>query len=262
MPATESPGGIVGEARLATQKTLQRAFGSIEPMVPVPVKRRVRKALPREVYKYIDPGWHRRGIGGMWEELGTLQFQYLVDHGLQPHHYLLDVGCGPLRGGWRFIEYLETGHYYGIDRRFDLIEAGRDFDLRPRGLLSKQPVLRELHHFEFDTLHRKFDFALAQSVFTHLSINEIIRCLVQMDRTLAPDGKFFATFYEDERPPREITDVQQKPGLVTHLDRDFFHYHRSVFDWVCEGTGLEVEYLGGWDNPRNQRMLVFTHRGQ
>src|SRR5690348_17551994 len=175
MPATQSPSGITGEARLATQKALQRAFGTIEPIVPVPVKRRVRKALPRQVYKYVDPGWHRRGIGGMWEELGTLQFQYLIDHGLEPEHYLLDVGCGPLRGGWRFIEYLETGHYYGIDRRFDLIEAGRDFDLRPRGLIAKQPVLRELHHFEFDTLHRAFDFALAQSVFTHLSINEIMR---------------------------------------------------------------------------------------
>jgi SAM-dependent methyltransferase len=262
MPATQSPSGITGEARLATQKALQRAFGTIEPIVPVPVKRRVRKALPRQVYKYVDPGWHRRGIGGMWEELGTLQFQYLIDHGLEPEHYLLDVGCGPLRGGWRFIEYLETGHYYGIDRRFDLIEAGRDFDLRPRGLIAKQPVLRELHHFEFDTLHRAFDFALAQSVFTHLSINEIMRCLVEMDRALAPAGKFFATFYEDTRGPREITDVQQKPGLVTHLDRDFFHYHFSVFEWLCEGTGLQVEYLGGWDNPRNQKMLCFTHRGE
>jgi hypothetical protein len=99
-------------------------------------------------------------------------------------------------------------------------------------------------------------------VFTHLSINEIMRCLVEMDAALAPGGKFFATFYEDERGPRVITDVEQKPGLQTHLDRDFFHYHRSVFEWLCEGTGLEVEYLGGWNNPRNQKMLVFTHRGQ
>ena len=83
-----------------------------------------------------------------------------------------------------------------------------------------------------------------------------------MDRALAPAGKFFATFYEDTRGPREITDVQQKPGLVTHLDRDFFHYHFSVFEWLCEGTGLQVEYMGGWDNPRNQKMLCFTHRGE
>jgi hypothetical protein len=142
------------------------------------------------------------------------------------------------------------------------MEAGRDFDLRPRGLLAKQPVLRELHHFEFDTLHRQFDFALAQSVFTHLSINEIMRCLVEMDRALAQGGKFFATFYEDDRGPRVISDVEQRPGLVTHLDCDYYHYHRSVFEWLCEGTGLQVRYLGGWDNPRNQKMLLFTHRQQ
>ena len=31
-----------------------------------------------------------------------------------------------------------------------------------------------------------------------------------------------------------------------------------MFEWLCEGTGLQVEYLGGWNNPRNQKMLVFT----
>lgn len=260
MPATETRTGIPHEARLATQKVLQRTFGAIEPHVPVEVKRRVRRALPRAAYKYLDPGWHRRGIGGLWDELGQLQFQYLVDRGLEPQHHLLDVGCGALRGGWRFIEYLEPGHYYGIDRRWDLTEAGRDFELRPRGLVSKRPVLRELHHFEFDTLHRKFDYALAQSVFTHLTVNEIMRCLVQMDRALEPGGQFFATFYENDGDPREIDDIEQKPGLLTHLDRDFFYYHFSTFEWLCEGTGLQVEYLGGWNNPRNQKMLVFSHR--
>ena len=72
MPATQTPDRLAGEARLATQKVLQRAFGTIEPIVPVPVKRRVRKALPRSVRKYVDPGWHRRGIGGMWNQLGEL----------------------------------------------------------------------------------------------------------------------------------------------------------------------------------------------
>ena len=123
-------------------------------------------------------------------------------------------------------------------------------------------MLRELHHFKYDTLHRQFNFALAQSVFTHLSANEIMRCLVQMDRALAPGGKFFATFYENDQGARFIDDIEQKPGLVTHPDRDFFHYHRSAFEWLCEGTGLQVEYLGGWNNPRNQKMLVFTHKGQ
>ena len=37
---------------------------------------------------------HRDYVGGRWEELGRLQFDFLCDHGLRPEHVLLDVACG------------------------------------------------------------------------------------------------------------------------------------------------------------------------
>lgn len=43
---------------------------------------------------------HRELVGGMWDEIGTLQFVFLRDHGLEPSQRLLDVGCGALRGGF------------------------------------------------------------------------------------------------------------------------------------------------------------------
>ena len=46
----------------------------------------------------------------------------MVEHGLKPEHKLLDVGCGPLRGGIKFINYLEPGNYYGVDKRADVID--------------------------------------------------------------------------------------------------------------------------------------------
>ncbi len=47
----------------------------------------------------LDP---ERAVGGMWEEIGRLQFVFLVEKGLQPHHEMLDIGCGTLRGGRHF----------------------------------------------------------------------------------------------------------------------------------------------------------------
>jgi len=44
---------------------------------------------------------------------------------------------------------------------------------------------------------------------------------------------------------------------VTHFDRDFYHYDFATFEWICEGTSLVPEYVGDWDNPRNQKMLRF-----
>jgi hypothetical protein len=42
---------------------------------------------------------HRELIGGMWETIGRLQFDFMVAQGLIPSSTLLDIGCGALRGG-------------------------------------------------------------------------------------------------------------------------------------------------------------------
>jgi SAM-dependent methyltransferase len=103
----------------------------------------------------------------MWEEIGSLQFDFLVRQGLQPNHYLLDVGCGSLRGGIHFVRYLDTGHYFGIDISKELLDAGK-YELEINRLTSKNPVLCEMGDFDFPSLAQTFDYALAQSVFTHL----------------------------------------------------------------------------------------------
>src|SRR3954468_23923578 len=77
----------------------------------------------------IAQGKHRRHVGGAWEEIGRLQFDYLVSQGLRPHHRLLDVGCGAMRGGVHFAAYLDPGHYFGIDVNDRLLEAARRVEI-------------------------------------------------------------------------------------------------------------------------------------
>jgi cyclopropane fatty-acyl-phospholipid synthase-like methyltransferase len=59
-----------------------------------------------------------------------------VKEGLKPEHYLLDIGCGSLRGGVHFIAYLEPRHYFGIDKDEQLLEAGRG-EIQQLGLEKK-----------------------------------------------------------------------------------------------------------------------------
>lgn len=197
------------------------------------------------------------GTSASWKRLGKLQFDFLVGHGLEPHHYLLDVGCGPLRAGVHFIRYLERGHYFGVDRSADRLKAGREVELRLQGLTEKRPVLTEMEDFGFARLGQTFDYALAQSVFTHLPLNKIIRCLMNMETALASGGEFFATIYVNERGKRNLDSIEQRPGILTHMDENPFHYDFATFEWICEGTSLTPEYLGDWSSPRNQKMLVF-----
>jgi hypothetical protein len=39
---------------------------------------------------------HRAYVGGLWEEIGTLQFEFLLRQGLAPSDCFLDIACGSL----------------------------------------------------------------------------------------------------------------------------------------------------------------------
>ena len=242
---------------------VQNLLVKVKPYVPVSVKRTVRRHVPSRYYRYFDPEWHRRTIGYVeeWEQHGQAQFDYLKAQGLEPHHSFLDIGCGPLRGGVHFIRYLDTGNYYGVEKNEAVLETAREVELPRYDLVGKQPTLRADEWFEFEALGRSFDYAWAQSVFTHLPVNSIIRCLMNVDKVLVDGGRFYATFYENEQGKRNLEPIRQSPQVVSYFDRDSYHYDVGTFEWICAGTSLRVEYLGGWNNPRNQKVLLFTKNG-
>jgi cyclopropane fatty-acyl-phospholipid synthase-like methyltransferase len=206
--------------------------------------------------KEINSDFHREFVGGMWDELGMLQFDFLKRNGLMPHHYLLDVGCGALRGGVRFIRYLEAEHYCGLDLNASLIAAGKK-ELKKENLLDKRPNLLVNDKFEFSRLGRTFDYAVAVSVFTHLPMNHIIRCLVEVRKVLNADARLFATFFEAPTTAH-IEIVSHTPGMVqTNYDADPFHYSFEEFQWMAQIANMRVELIGEWAHPRDQRMLSF-----
>src|SRR5689334_14158690 len=46
---------------------------------------------------------------------GIVQLKLLQQEGLQPHHYVLEIGCGALTSAIPIMSYVEHGHYVGID---------------------------------------------------------------------------------------------------------------------------------------------------
>ncbi len=49
---------------------------------------------PDFVSGQVKAGQHREVIGGLWDEMGQLQLEFMRLHGLLPQHRLLDLGCG------------------------------------------------------------------------------------------------------------------------------------------------------------------------
>jgi SAM-dependent methyltransferase len=202
-----------------------------------------------------------QGVGELWEEMGQLQLDFLVREGLQPQHRLLDVGCGSLRGGVRFLEYLRPGNYHGIDANERMLAAAREVELPRYGLEDRDPHLVLRDDFDFSTFGTSFHMAIAQSVFTHLPWNSIQRCLAQIGPVLAPGGRLFATFFEDPDGSHRARPLGHEPGgVTTYPDRDPYHYELAVFEELGERLGLRVRYLGDWGHPRGQRMLEFSVR--
>ena len=138
---------------------------------------------------------HREAVGGMWDEIGALQLDFLRAQGLAAPHRLLDVGCGALRGGVHFVRFLDPGGYHGLDVNPSLIAAG-ERELVDAGLADRGAHLIVDDRFAVSRFGQRFEFALAVSLFTHLAMNSIVRCMVEVAKVLAPSGRFFASWFE------------------------------------------------------------------
>jgi ubiquinone/menaquinone biosynthesis C-methylase UbiE len=127
-----------------------------------------------------------------WDEYGRWQLEILKRYGLKAEDRLLDIGCGPLRFGSLAIPYLEPGHYYGIDPQASLLAIGRAV-LNRLGI-DRPYSLVQSRTFEFSRFGAQFDFAIAQSVITHLSQNQIVQCLTSLKPVMKPGAVFIFTY--------------------------------------------------------------------
>jgi SAM-dependent methyltransferase len=190
--------------------------------------------------------------------MGRHQLDFLVAQGLAPSHRFLDVGCGSLRAGRHLVSYLDPGNYYGLDVNLPVIEAGyeRELTASQRERLP-EGNLRATDRF-FADFGVEFDMAIAQSVFSHLSLNHLRLCLWRVGRVMRPGGTFFVTFFErgDDFP---IDGVDDDRSL--HTERNNYWYYRGDMEWATERTPWEFRYHGDWNHPRGQRMVAYTRTG-
>lgn len=201
---------------------------------------------------------HRNVVGGMWEEIGELQLGWLKDQGLQPHHTLLDIGCGSLRLGLRAVDYLDSSRYWGTDLSQDLLAAGYEQEIVPAGLASKLPRDNLIvdSEFTFDGVPTKIDFVMAQSVFTHLPLNHIRLCLANLSRHVEKSCVFFFTILTPD-PARTVVDpCVQAPGVVSYSHKDPYHYLPGDIEHVATEWGWKIEVIGDWGHPRKQKMVA------
>lgn len=204
----------------------------------------VRKVGHRRYVQYQDERH--------WDELGRLQRDFLVAEGLLPAHYFCDVGCGALRAGRHIIPYLDAKHYLGLEKEAALIEAGLRDEVPATVVDEKQPQFVCSAAFEVEKFARQVDYALANSVFTHLTAEQIAVCLRKLRPVMAASGRFYATFIE-------VQEAVPNPS-VSH-DHMAYFFTRSELQAIATQTGWSAQYLGPWGHPNGYSMMRFVADG-
>lgn len=208
----------------------------------------------------VVAGGHREAIGGLWDELGQLQLTFLQQEGLKPHHAFLDVGCGSLRAGVLLAKYLDANRYHGIDISPSLLQAGRR-ELEASGASENVPSANLRATGDFDASgYPPVDYAIAQSVFTHLPIDTFALAMKRLRPCFGPGGRFYVTFFTAERGELErVHSTTAAPGsLVTYLNKDPYHYATDAIQNIAAATDWRMKWIGDWRHPRDQQIAAFT----
>ena len=171
------------------------------------------------------------GPPGVWQESRDFQIAFLAKRGLQPDKNILDIGCGPLRGGIPLIQYLDEGNYTGIDIRQNIVEEAWS-QIKKENLTMKAP-----HVFVSDSFGQKelgearFDYIWCFQVFYHLDDQVLENCVAQIASRLAEDGRCYANvnLLSDEGSWKEFPYVRRS---------------MSFYESIAEKFGLQMHDLG------------------
>jgi len=162
----------------------------------------------------------------------SVQFDYLKEKGLKPHHTLLEYGAGIIRTGHFFIPYLDKGNYTAADisserlnKGVRILEENKIYSEKYKIVLLKSTDCLEL-------AGASFDFIWSHDVFCHMPIEECGRCLKALKSHLNPGGAFYLT-YSFSKSPRSMKV------------KDFW-FTRDQVKKIANENGWDLEEQDDW----------------
>jgi ubiquinone/menaquinone biosynthesis C-methylase UbiE len=183
-----------------------------------------------------------------WLRQGQAEFDYLIGHGLQPGDRMLEIGCGSLRAGHLFIEYLSAGNYYGIDVSADSLIAAQQV-IAEFGLQAKMPHLTLVSGLDLRFLPpSKFTVVQAHNVFARAPAEAIGEGLAQVSRVMTRDAIFDCTF--------------DRADGAEHQPRNDFYYRADTLSGLADACGFDAELMRDWEQLGHRHAkLRITRRG-
>ena len=202
------------------------------------------------------------GYPAEYDFMGATQFRLLCTLGLRAGHFLLDFGCGSLRAGRLFISYLDEGRYFGIEPNKWLIEEAVQHQLGRDLVHIKKPRFDHNPDFRTDVFEEKFDFIIAQSIFSHAGADLISATLRNFKGSLKPGGIVAATFVDEHSlQPRRRKSLKSREIIARDFDGKGWVYPQcvnfrgSTVQKMAADAGLNAVRIP-WYHPRQTWYLM------
>ncbi|WP_417237095.1 MULTISPECIES: methyltransferase [Flavobacteriaceae] len=194
------------------------------------------------------------GASNVWKQAREFQFQFLLTQGLKKTDTLMDIGCGTLRGGIPMITYLDSGNYYGLDVRKEVLVEGRK-EIKNAKLENKEPNLILYNHFSEVKLDVKFNIMFAFSVLIHFDDIIAEKCFEFVSNSLTADGAFYANVNIAEHE-----DGNWVGFPIVFRSYEFYNNLATKNHMKMEDLGslLSLGHNTGKKMDRQQKMLKFT----
>lgn len=188
------------------------------------------------------------GPGRRYDVMGASQFRLLCALGLRENHRVLDIGCGSLRAGRLLLPYLLPERYYGVEPNRWLVAEGMNKELGADIARIKQPSFHYSDAFDFEVFGVKFDYIVAQSIFSHTGSDLLRTALTSAARVMHEGTKFVATFMLTSERRRSRDDPGWRyPDCVV--------FEPETVEGFIREAGLFSQYLP-WHHPSLDWYLI------
>lgn len=205
-----------------------------------------KRELSAQEAKRLAPGDEHYtayvGPPAEYDFMGATQFRLLCALGLRDRHRLLDYGCGSLRAGRLFLPYLAPGGYTGFEPNRWLVEDAIEREIGRDMIRIKQPQLVHRANFSCSELGTRFDYVLAQSIFSHCGRDRVATILAEFRDCLTDTGLAAVTF------------VPAAPGEPDCAESGWIYprsvvYSAEAIAALVAGAGLHGRRIPWW-HPR------------
>jgi 2-polyprenyl-3-methyl-5-hydroxy-6-metoxy-1,4-benzoquinol methylase len=184
----------------------------------------------------------KAAVGGDFDQIGILQRELLIQHGLKEDSFVIDVGCGSGRLAKSLAEY-GSGEYLGLDVVSELVEYARNLVKRPGWRFE---ITEGLQIPEKDG---RADMVCFFSVLTHLLHEDSYVYLQEAKRVLKPKGKIVFSFLEFSIPslwPVFESSISKRSDVSYPLT--MFMSRDMIGVWASH-LGLRLDSFEDGDKP-------------